>query len=193
MAAAGLDHVTPEPVQDALVVAASVATAVLAFVLLWSAEGHEVVHWFGGWRPQHGVALGINFAVGPLAAGMCAVIGIVVTLALLYTHAFLRDAARLFDALMLLALGAMCGFAMSGDLFNLFVWLELMGVAAYALTGYRIEEKAPLQGALNFAITNSLGGFMILIGIALVYGHTGALNLAQIGEALRDDRVDGWV
>ncbi len=190
---AGLDHVTPEPVQDALVVAASAATTVLAFVLLWSAEGHEVVHWFGGWRPQHGVALGINFAVGPLAAGMCAVIGIVVTLALLYTHAFLRDAARLFDALMLLALGAMCGFAMSGDLFNLFVWLELMGVAAYALTGFQVERLGPVQGAVNFAITNSLGGYLLAIGIALIYARTGALNLAQVGQTLAHGPAGGLV
>jgi multicomponent Na+:H+ antiporter subunit D len=191
--AAGLDHVTPEPVQDALVVTASAATTVLAFVLLWSAEGHEVVHWFGGWRPQHGVALGIDFAVGPLAAGMCAVIGIVVTLALVYTHAFLRDASRLFDALMLVALGAMCGFAMSGDLFNLFVWLELMGVAAYALTGFQVERLGPVQGAVNFAITNSLGGYLLAIGIALIYARTGALNLAQAGQTLAHGPAGGLV
>lgn len=191
--AAGLDHVTPEPVQEALVVAASAATTVLAFVLLWSAEGHEVVHWFGGWKPQHGVALGINFAVGPLAAGMCAVIGIVVTLALLYTHAFLRDASRLFDALMLVALAAMCGFAMSGDLFNLFVWLELMGVAAYALTGFQVERLGPVQGAVNFAITNSLGGYLLAIGIALIYARTGALNLAQVGQTLAHGPAGGLV
>jgi multicomponent Na+:H+ antiporter subunit D len=190
---AGLDHITPEPLQDALVVLASVATTGLAFVLLWHTEGHEVVHWFGGWEPKHGVALGIDFAVGPLAAGMCCVIGIVVTLALLYSLTFLREAARLFDALMLLALGAMCGFAMSGDLFNLFVWLELMGVAAYALTGFQVERLGPVQGAINFAITNSLGGYLLAVGIALLYARTGALNLAQIGDTLSHGPAGGLV
>ena len=190
---AGLDHVTPRPLQDAIVVAASTATTALAFVLLWHVEGHEVVHWFGGWQPKHGVALGIDFAVGPLAAGMCAVIGIVVTLALLYSLTFLREAARLFDALMLVALGAMCGFAMSGDLFNLFVWLELMAVAAYALTGFQVERLGPVQGAINFAITNSLGGYLFAVGIALLYARTGALNLAQIGTALSHGSAGGLV
>jgi multicomponent Na+:H+ antiporter subunit D len=190
---AGLDHVTPQPIQDVLVVAASAATTALSFVLLWHAESHEVVHWFGGWRPQHGVSLGIDFAVGPLAAGMCAVIGLVVTLALLYSLTFLREAARLFDALMLVALGAMCGFAMSGDLFNLFVWLELMGVAAYALTGFTVERLGPVQGAVNFAITNSVGGYLFAIGIALLYARTGALNLAQIGTALSNGAAGGLV
>jgi multicomponent Na+:H+ antiporter subunit D len=190
---AALDHITPPPVQDALVIASAAATTAFAFVLLWHAESHEVVHWFGGWEPRHGVALGIDFAVGPLAAGMCAVIGLVVTLALIYSLTFLREAARVFDALMLVALGAMCGFAMSGDLFNLFVWLELMGVAAYALTGFQVERLGPVQGAVNFAITNSLGGYLFAIGIALIYARTGALNLAQIGNTLSHGPAGGLV
>jgi multicomponent Na+:H+ antiporter subunit D len=190
---AGLDHVTPRAVQHALVIASAAATTALAFVLLWHAEDHEVVHWFGGWRPHHGIALGIDFAVGPLAAGMCAVIGLVVTLSLLYSLTFLREAARLYDALMLVALGAMCGFAMSGDLFNLFVWLELMGAAAYALTGFRVERLGPVQGAVNFAITNSLGGYLFAIGIALLYARTGSLNLAQIGRTLAHGPAGGLV
>jgi multicomponent Na+:H+ antiporter subunit D len=192
-AVAGLDHITPTPVQDALVLAASAATTAFAFVLLWHAESHEVVHWFGGWQTRHGVALGIDFAVGPLAAGMCAVIGLVVTLALLYSLTFLREAARLFDALMLVALAAMCGFAMSGDLFNLFVWLELMGVAAYALTGFQVERLGPVQGAVNFAITNSVGGYLFAVGIALIYARTGSLNLAQIGRTLMHGPAGGLV
>jgi multicomponent Na+:H+ antiporter subunit D len=190
---AGLDHVTPKPIQDALVIAASAATTALAFALLWRVESHEVVHWFGGWGPRHGLALGIDFAVGPLAAGMCAVIGLVVTLALIYSLTFMRQSARLFDALMLAALGAMCGFAMSGDLFNLFVWLELMGAAAYALTGFQVERLGPVQGAVNFAITNSLGGYLFAIGIALIYARTGSLNLAQIGNTLSHGPAGGLV
>lgn len=193
VAVTALDHITPTPVQDVLVVGAAAATTALAFVLLWHAEGHEVVHWFGGWRTRGGVALGVDFAVGPLAAGMCAVIGLVVTLAVLYSLTFLREAARLFDALLLVALAAMCGFAMSGDLFNLFVWLELMGVAAYALTGFQVERLGPVQGAVNFAITNSIGGYLFAVGIALIYARTGSLNLAVIGRTLSHGPVGGLV
>jgi multicomponent Na+:H+ antiporter subunit D len=90
----------------------------------------------------------------------------------------------MFHVLMLIFLGSMVGFCLSGDLFNLFVFFELMSVAAYALTAYKIEEEQALEGGINFAIVNSVAAFLILIGIALLYGRTGALNMAQIGRAL---------
>lgn len=189
---AGGDHVTPAAVQQALAVAAAAATAALSALLLVRVEGAEAVHWFGGWQPRGGIALGVDFAVGPLAAGMCLVASLVVLLALVYSLAYLHEAARLFDALMLAALGAMCGFAMSGDLFNLFVWLELMGVAAFALTGFQARQLGPVQGAINFAIATTVGSFLLVVGIGLVYARTGALNLAQVGEALKG-KPDGLV
>ncbi|HEX9624093.1 MAG TPA: proton-conducting transporter membrane subunit, partial [Streptosporangiaceae bacterium] len=87
----------------------------------------------------------------------------------------------------------MAGFCLTGDIFDLFVWFELMGVSAYALTAYRPEERGPLQGALNFAITNSVGAYLSLSGIAVIYGRTGALNMAQIGRDIAGLRPDGLV
>src|SRR5207248_2063506 len=89
--------------------------------------------------------------------------------------------------------GAMCGFALTGDLFNMFVWFELMGVAAYALAGFKIGERGPLQGAINMAVTNTVGAYLILTGLALLYARTGALNLAQIGRALAGQKPNGLV
>src|SRR5205085_6518252 len=95
---------------------------------------------------------------------------------------------------MLLFGGAMAAFAMSSDLFNMFVFFELMSVAAFAVTAYNVEEASAIQGAFNFAVTNTLGAFLVLTGIALVYGRTGALNLAEIGRRLEQDgRHDGLV
>jgi multicomponent Na+:H+ antiporter subunit D len=68
-----------------------------------------------------------------------------------------------------------------------------MGVAAYALAGFEIRHLGPLQGAVNFAVTNTVGAYLILTGIALLYARTGALNLAQIGHALGRGRPDGLV
>ena len=178
------DHVLPRRVEDLFAIAAAAATCALAVVLMLQSEGGDVVHWFGGWRPRGGVAIGIDFVADPLGAGLAALAAGVVLVALVFSWSYLEEAARLFDTLMLVCCAALCGFAMSGDLFNMFVWLELMGVAAYALTGFEVKELGPLQGAVNFAIVNGIGGYLVVIGIALAYARTGALNLAQIGHSL---------
>jgi multicomponent Na+:H+ antiporter subunit D len=97
-----------------------------------------------------------------------------------------------FHVLIMLFLAGMVGFALTGDLFNAFVFFELMGAVAYALTGYKIEEAKPLQGALNFAVINSLGAYCSLLGIGLIYGRTGELGFAQIQRALAGQRTD-WL
>jgi multicomponent Na+:H+ antiporter subunit D len=114
------------------------------------------------------------------------------TASVVFSWRYFDETGPLYHVLLLVFLGAVEGFALSGDLFNLFVFLELMTVPAIALTGYG-EEPGPLQGALNFGIVNSFGAFFLLFGIALLYGRTGALNLAQIGRALDRGRVDGLV
>ena len=97
-----------------------------------------------------------------------------------------------YHALMLIFLAAMAGFALTGDLFNLFVFFELMSTVAFALTGYRLESSA-LEGALNFTVTNGIGSFLMLAGIGLLYGRTGALNFAQLSRALSGHPADGLV
>jgi multicomponent Na+:H+ antiporter subunit D len=187
------DHVVPRVAKDAIGIAAAAATFAIGVVLCFESGRHELVHWFGGWHPRDGLALGIAFQLDPLGAAMCALAGLVVLLALVYSLVYLDEAASFFDSLVLVCCGALCGFALSGDLFNLFVWLELAGVAAFALTGFEIRQRGPLQGAVNFSIVNTLGGYLVLLAIALLYGRTGALNLAQIGRSLAHAHPDGLV
>ena len=196
LAAAALvatDHVLPRRVQDAIALAASATATAFAVVVMLGSQRHEVVHWFGGWHPDHGVALGIAFTGDPLGGGMAVLASGLATLVLAYSWTYMRHEARLFDALVLVFSGAMAGFALTGDVFNMFVWFELMGVAAYALAGFKSSQLGPVQGALNFAITNTVAAYMILTGIALLYGRTGTLNLAQIGRDLSGHAPDRLV
>jgi multicomponent Na+:H+ antiporter subunit D len=170
------------------------ALAVLALcVLLIIDANHLMVYWFGGFHVRGGVAVGISFSVEEIGAGMATLAAVLVSAALLYSVRYFDEVGSLFGALMLVFLAAMCGFCLTGDLFDLFVFFELMSVAAYALTAYKIEEAGPLQGAINFAITNSVGSFLMLTGIALLYGRTGALNMAQISTTLAGHPADGLV
>ena len=184
-------HLTPRWVHDLLSIVAAAATFGLSIAIMLVSEHHEALHWFGGWRPRSGVAIGIAFTADPLGAGMAALASGLVVASLLFSFAFIRHAARAYDTLVLVFGGAMCGFALTGDIFNMFVWFELMGVAAYALAGFMVEELGPLQGAINFAVTNTVGAYFILIGIALLYARTGALNFAQIGRTLSGQKANG--
>jgi multicomponent Na+:H+ antiporter subunit D len=187
------DHVVPRRVKDTVALVASGVATSFAILVMLDSERHDVVHWFSGWHPDHGVALGVSFVADPLGAGMAALASGLATLVLVYSWTYMRHEARLFDALVLVFSGAMAGFSLTGDVFNMFVWFELMGVAAYALAGFKATEAGPVQGAVNFAITNTLAAYMILVGIALLYGRTGALNLAQIGHVLAGHKPDRLV
>jgi multicomponent Na+:H+ antiporter subunit D len=184
---AGLTKRTPRRVADSLAILVSASVLGICLELMALAARQPIVYWFGGWTPRAGVALGISFVIDPIGAGMASLVSLLVLAALVFSWHYFETVGTLFHVLMLVFLAAMCGFCLSGDLFNMFVWFELMSAAAYALCGFKVEEVGPLQGALNFAITNTVGAFVVLTGIALLYGHTGALNLAQIGRTLGSD------
>jgi multicomponent Na+:H+ antiporter subunit D len=116
-----------------------------------------------------------------------------VVLVLVYSWAYMQGQSHSANVLFLTFGAAMAGFSLTGDIFNMFVWFELMGVSAYALAGFNVEELGPLQGALAFAVTNTVGAYMILAGIALLYARTGFLNLAAIGHALAGRPADSLV
>ena len=113
--------------------------------------------------------------------------------ALTYALRYFDAVGGLFHGLMLLFLAGMVGFCLTGDLFDLVVFFELMSVVAYGLTAYRIEERAPIQGAINFAITNSIGGYAMFVAVAMLYARTGELNMAQIGAVLDGHHADALV
>jgi multicomponent Na+:H+ antiporter subunit D len=169
---------------DSLSIAFAAGAFLSSLLLLNRAMGHTQVYWFGNWYPRGSVVLGITFVVDPVAAGLSSLAGLLVLLALIFSWRFVDAGANHYHPLMLVFLAAMCGFVLTGDLFNMFVFFELMSTAAFALCGLKTKEPAPLQGGFNFAVTNTIAAFLGLTGIALLYAVTGALNMAQIGLAL---------
>jgi multicomponent Na+:H+ antiporter subunit D len=184
-----------ERAADAAGVLAALAGVALAALVLARVTTGAHTYWFGGWKPRAGsYPLGIAFAPDRIGAGFALFVLVLLAAALLYSWRYVEAEHYLFTILMLLFGGAMAGFLLTGDLFNMFVFFELMSVAAFALTAHKIEEAAPLQGAFNFAVSNTIGAFLVLFGIALLYGRTGSLNLAEIGTRLTGDgKHDGLV
>jgi len=188
-----LNTVAPRRVVQALTLAAVAAEIGLAAALVHQTRSATTVYWFGGWTPRSGVALGISFTIDQVGAGAALVAGVVTAAAVVTTRWTIEDADGIVHALLLTLLAAMAGFCLTGDLFNLFVFFELMAVCAFGLAAYPTRSLSALRSALNLAITNSIGAFLVLIAIAILYSRTGALNLAQMGRQLatggRADRL----
>ncbi|MFB6703245.1 complex I subunit 5 family protein [Streptomyces sp. NPDC056333] len=177
----------PRIAADSIGCAVAVATAGLAMALLINASPNAV-EWVGGWQPSGGESVGIVLVGDVPGVGLAALVSVLVVSVLVYSWRYFDEPPHRhtgsFPALVLLFQAGMCGFALTGDLFNAFVFFELMSVVAYALTGYRVEEAKAVQGALTFGVINSLGAYTTLTGIVLLYARTGELGMRQIGERL---------
>ncbi len=175
-----------------LTLATSAAVVGLAATLLVEVHGGLHVYWFGGWTPRHGVALGVSFTVDPFGVLGACFAGLLVS-AVVLVATRVEQFGALAHALLLVLLAAAVGFCLTGDLFNLFVFFELMSVCTIALIAVNTSDVRSLRGALHFAIVNSIGAFFVLIGIALLYARTGALNLAVMGQRLAAHPADQLV
>jgi multicomponent Na+:H+ antiporter subunit D len=180
--------ILPRWTVDAAATATTAAVAAGMLGLLWATAGAGVVSWIGGWRPPHPV--GIPLVADPVAAGLVTLAALLTLCALVFSWHYFESVEAHFHALMLLFLAGMAGFALAGDLFTMLVFFELMGAVAYALTGYKVEEPQSVQGGFNFGVINSLGAYLALLGVGLLYARTGALGLAQMRVALTGQRAD---
>jgi multicomponent Na+:H+ antiporter subunit D len=178
---------------DPAALAVALAVTVGAGVLVVHGGERTRVVWQGGWEPRNGEPLGVALVADLPALLLVCLVGLLTVAALTYSWHFLADTGASYVVLVVVFLAACCGFVLAGDVFDAFVWFELMGVTAYALTGMRVEEHRSVHGALSFGIVNTVGASLSLSGVALLYARTGELNLAAMGEALRSGPHDGLV
>lgn len=181
---ASLRTVVRHGVLDAVAILAALATLGIDAAMMHHAiTAPATIVWFGGWRPSGGFPPGIAFVADLPATAIATLGAILATASLVFSSRYFETTATLFNTLVLVFLAAVNGYCLSGDLFTLFVFFELMGTTAYALTGHKIETNS-LEGAIGFAVLNSLGAFLLLWGIGMLYGRLGGLNLAWLGVAL---------
>ena len=136
----------------------------------------------GGWAPPWGIELVLD----PLSAFVAVVLAAVMTCTLLF-GAGLRD-ARMHDrhgitaTLALLLLSGLMGIVVTGDLFNLFVFLEVTALASYALIG--LGGGRALVASFRYVIIGSIGASFYLLGVGHLYLVTGTLNMADLTTQL---------
>jgi multicomponent Na+:H+ antiporter subunit D len=183
----------PRRLIDGASVAVMLCSVVLAASLIAATGNGRAVTWAGGWTPKPHLVVGIVLVADRTGAGLALLIAALATCALLFSWRYFQSVHAHFHALIMLFTAGMTGFVLTGDLFDMFVFFELMGAAAYALTGFKIEEAASVQSGLNFGVLNSLGAYLCLSGIGLLYARTGALGLPQLSTALAGHGADPLV
>jgi multicomponent Na+:H+ antiporter subunit D len=176
-------HFVPARVADWVSLLTALAAGAICIVLARRTAAGPLVYWFGNWAPRAGLVIGIGFVVDQTGAIVAAFTALLFAATFVFAWGYFDEIRAHFHALMLLFLGALIGFCLTHDLFNMFVWFEVMSVAAFALTGYALEAPA-LEGALNFTVTNAIASFSMLGGIGLIYSAAGQLDFSALGRAV---------
>ncbi|MFQ5898351.1 MAG: proton-conducting transporter membrane subunit [Candidatus Methylomirabilia bacterium] len=168
-----------------LAVAAQAATAGLSLLALRQVlVSGAVSYHVGGWAPPWGIEL----VVDHLSAFTAVVVSGVGTLALLYAGPVaareMRGREGAFFGLALLLLASLMGMIVTGDLFNLFVFLEVASIAGYALVAS--GEGPALLAAFRYIVLGTAGASLYLLGVGHLYLITGSLNMADLSHRLPD-------
>ena len=129
------------------------------------------------------VPFGIVLVLDPLAAGMLLLAACAGLAALLFSLARWHRASVHFHPLLQLQLMGLNGAFLTGDLFNLFVFFEVLLAASYGLLLHG-GGSSRVRPGLHYIVVNLLASFLFLIGVALLYGVTGTLNMADIAWKL---------
>lgn len=178
-------HWLPTRASNVLAILTALTVAILCGYLARASLHGAILHWFGGWSPatshKADIVLGISFLADPASAAVASFSAFLFAASLTFAWGYFDEEHSHFQILMLLFLAAISGFCLTHDLFNLFVWFELMSVAAFALTAYPLG-KSSLEGAFNFTITNTFGSYLMLAGIGLLYARTGTLDFTTMGR-----------
>ncbi len=136
---------------------------------------------------------GINLAVDGLSllAGMIA--AGVTFLVVIYSIGFMDRESGLgrYYVLLLILSAGMIGVSFTGDMFNLYVFFEIMSISSYALVAFYRSNKS-VEGAFKYVVIGTLGTVAILLGISMVYGLTGTLNIADLSVRLSAIGANGF-
>lgn len=159
---------------------ATALTGVVAVALVLSAEtGAVSIYVLGNWTPPFGIVL----VVDRLAATMVAATAAIALPALMFATAGTDTKGQHFHVLFQFQIAGLNGAFLTGDIFNLFVFFEVLLIASYGLLVH--GGGAPKSRAgLHYVVLNLSGSTLFLIALALIYGTLGTLNMADIGQRL---------
>jgi len=141
-----------------------------------------IVYKMGNWPPP----LGIVMAFDSFSAFMVLIISIIVFTGSLFSLRYMSNYTGQwkFYTLFMLMTAGMMGICITGDLFNMFVFLEIAAISSYALVAFGVDAEE-LEASFKYIVMGEIGGLTFLLAIALIYAKTSTLNLADISTSLQ--------
>jgi len=156
---------------------------VLSILALINTGDKMSLYKVGGWEPVNGVPIGIYMVMDGFTTILLCIINLIGFLSAIYSISYISryTSENYFYSLFCLMIAGMNGVVLSGDLFNIFVFLEISAISSYALVAFGVE-KNELEASFKYQVLGGLASFLILFGIAFIYWKTKTLNIADIKE-----------
>ena len=167
----------------------SVAASLCFLILLIKPvmlSGEIIAYWMGNRAPAGGYAIGIALEVDALSLFFALLIATAVFVSCLYSFRYMEhdDNIPQYYTLFLMLAGGVLGLVLSGDLFNMFIMVEILTFAAVALTAFRNTANGALEAAFKYLVVGSMGSTCILAGTILLYAQVHTLNFAQLSALI---------
>lgn len=154
----------------------------LSLVSVWLVNLHgTLIYNVGGWQ----IPIGIGMVLDGLSSFMLVIVNLTANFVALYSINYMQrfTAKWKFYTLFLLMIAGMNGVIVTGDMFNLFVFLEIAAVASYALVAFG-TERHELEAAFKYAVMGTVASSFVLLGIVILYSYTSTLNMADMNTVL---------
>ncbi|KJS37521.1 MAG: cation:proton antiporter [Hyphomonas sp. BRH_c22] len=167
--------------------AASLIFSLILLAIVQTPETSGVVSYaIGNWLPP----LGIEFRVDALNAMILVLVSAMGVLASVMSYPTVvaeipKEKTSLFYSAFLACFAGLCGVAITGDAFNLFVFLEISSLSTYVLVALGASrDRRALHAAFNYLVMGTIGATFFIIGVGFLYAATGTLNMADIASKL---------
>ena len=168
---------------------ATLAVGSAVFYSVWENKG-VIVYTLGAKSPlgQANFPIRIVWEVDLFGAIMVLMVTLVSFLAVLYSLGYMKHDTGLdkyYTLIIILELG-MLGIAITGDLFNFYVFLEIMSIASYTLVAFRNDTWEGIEAGIKYMFVGSIASAFVLLGIALLYGQYGTLTMSYLAVKLAE-------
>lgn len=169
-----------------MIASAASLACLIALIKPVMIDGEIISYWLGSRGIAGGYAIGIAIEVDALSLFFGLLVGIAAFAACVYSLDYVtHDAHQVqYYTLLLMTSGGVLGMVLTGDIFNMYIMVEILTIGAVGLTAYRSKSEGALEAAFKYLVVGSIGSAFILTAIVMLYAEAHTLNLAQLSALL---------